>query len=130
MTMIHTALNAILADRPSFHRSETETARVFGADESCLSEREASRLADGTLACYSVDGKVLSFIIENVKSTSTTLETGAGCSTLAFALAQSDHVAITPDAGEVSRILEYGGSQKIDMGKVAFICEPSDEILP
>jgi len=123
-------LAAIVSDRPVFHRSETEIVRSFEPEESLLPRAEAQRLASGALVCYAIDKEVLSFIADNVGPTSRTLETGAGCSTLVFALRQSDHTAITPDADEIARIRAYAAEHDIDTTRVKFIAQPSEGYLP
>ncbi len=59
-----------------------------------------------------------------------TLETGAGSSTLAFAAGGTDHVAVTPDAGEEQRIRAQADHFGIDHSRVRFELGPSHEVLP
>ena len=59
-----------------------------------------------------------------------TLETGAGISTLVFALTMSNHVAITPNQAEIAAIKEYAESKKINLESITFVIETSDKCLP
>jgi hypothetical protein len=59
-----------------------------------------------------------------------TLETGAGSSTLAFAAGGADHVAVTPDQGEETRIRAQADRLGIDHSRVRFEIGPSHEVLP
>jgi predicted O-methyltransferase YrrM len=59
-----------------------------------------------------------------------TLETGAGSSTLAFAAGGADHVAVTPDAGEETRIRKQADRLGIDHSRIHFEIGPSHEVLP
>lgn len=55
-----------------------------------------------------------------------TLETGTGASTVVFAAAGTDHVAISPAADEHRRIVEWCAQAGIDSSRVRFCAEPSD----
>ena len=59
-----------------------------------------------------------------------TLETGAGSSTLAFAAGGANHVAVTTDAGEETRIRAQADRLGIDHSRVRFEIGPSHEVLP
>ena len=59
-----------------------------------------------------------------------TLETGAGSSTLAFAAAGTEHIAVTPDASEEDRIRAQADRLGIDHSQVRFEIGPSHEVLP
>src|SRR5215831_3071645 len=74
-------LERLIVERPSFHA-----------------------WPDGTPANWSVEPRVLRFIAAHVKPGMSTLETGAGQTTVAFALAGAHHICITPDQAQVDRI--------------------------
>jgi hypothetical protein len=59
-----------------------------------------------------------------------TLETGAGLSTLVFALKRSSHMAITPSTEEIKSISEYAASHSISMNSVRFVNATSETYLP
>lgn len=123
-------LKNILRDRPSFHRRETEVHRTFEADESVLPREAADRLLSTSLTCYGLDAEVLSFIADNLDAASRSLETGAGCSTLVFAIKGASHTAVTPSTSEIELIKEYGRQNDISLEKVRFVREPSERYLP
>ena len=72
----------------------------------------------------------LEWLEREVRPEMKTLETGAGASTLAFALGGSDHVAVTPDSGEEERIRAQAERLGIDTSRVRFEIGPSHEVLP
>jgi predicted O-methyltransferase YrrM len=123
-------IEKLLADRPAFHRRETEIDRSFQASESRLPPAMAEMFAAGGNACYAIEPDVLRFLADSVSARSKTLETGAGLSTLVFALRASAHIAVTPSRPEISSIRDYAASNGISLDSVRFICEPSEEFLP
>jgi hypothetical protein len=124
------AIERLLADRPAFHRSETEIHRSFQASESCLPPAMANQFASGGSACYAIQPEVLRFFADSVSPSSKTLETGAGLSTLVFAVRETAHIAVTPSKPEVSAIRDYAADNSISLTSVRFICEPSEYFLP
>ena len=58
-----------------------------------------------------------------------TLETGAGQTTVAFAIAGARHIAITPDLDQTQRIQDYCRQNDIE-NRVTFINASSDVVLP
>jgi Methyltransferase domain len=72
----------------------------------------------------------LRWLEREIRPGMTTLETGAGSSTLAFAAGGADHLAVTPDAGEERRIRAKAAALGIDASHVAFRLGPSHEVLP
>jgi len=59
----------------------------------------------------------------------TTLETGAGQTTVVFAISGTKHTCITPDTQEIERIKQYCDKLQISY-KINFIVGSSDIILP
>lgn len=72
----------------------------------------------------------LDWLEREIRPDMTTLETGAGASTLAFASGGADHVAVTPDAGEEERIRAQAERLGIETSRVRFEIGPSHEVLP
>jgi predicted O-methyltransferase YrrM len=124
------SLNRILADQPGFHKPETEIQRAFSPGESYLEARHSQESAEDSSVCHGIDAELASFLYENIDENSKTLETGAGVSTLIFALKKSDHVCVTPSQDEIAAIKEYAAKTDIPLGKVTFIAEKSDDYLP
>jgi predicted O-methyltransferase YrrM len=123
-------LERVISTRPSFHASETEVQRTFAPGESFLPEAEARKLAASGLTCYGIGEDVLRFIADSVGEGSRTLETGAGCSTLVFAIRKARHTAVTPSETEIRLIREYANSNGIKLADVNFVPEPSERYLP
>jgi Methyltransferase domain len=71
----------------------------------------------------------LEWLERNVTADMTTLETGAGGSTIVFAAAGSDHTAISPDPDEHRRLVEWCERRDISTERVHFLAEPSHTAL-
>lgn len=109
MTTVHPAnglraIEKLLADRPSFH-------------------------LDGE-AYWDCTPGTLHGILGSVREGDTTIETGAGASTVLFAAAGAVHTAISPAADEHRRIREYCDRIGVDHSKVNFVVGLSDDVLP
>jgi precorrin-6B methylase 2 len=72
----------------------------------------------------------LRWLEREVRPGMATLETGAGSSTLAFAAGGAEHVAVTPEPGEETRIRAQADRLGIDHSRVRFEIGPSHEVLP
>jgi hypothetical protein len=83
---------------------------------------------DGRPANWSVAPQVLRYLHDCLEPGWTTLETGAGQTTLAFAIAGTHHVCITPDCTEAKLIRAYCAAHGIE-DRVTFIHESSDVAL-
>ena len=84
---------------------------------------------DGKPANWAVAPDVLRFIHQNLTPGMRTLETGAGQTTVAFAIAGTQHICITPDREQAERIRAYCRLHGIDQ-ILTFIHESSDVALP
>ena len=73
---------------------------------------------------------VLAFVDGIVSGSMSTLETGAGVSTVLFALKECRHTCITPAEAEVERIKSFCESHRISTEKIQFIVGKSQNILP
>jgi len=73
---------------------------------------------------------VLDFIDGHVECDSRTLETGAGISTLLFALKGCHHTCVVPLEEEVTRLRDYCAARGIPLRKVKFEVERSEVALP
>src|SRR5580693_6665085 len=120
-------LEYVIAEKPRFHASETEISRSFDARESYLSESAARDLAAASLTCYGIGEEVLRFLADKVGPASQTLETGAGCSTLVFAIKGARHTVVTPSTDEVERIRVYAGEKGIVLQTVKFVTKASED---
>lgn len=123
-------LRQILTELPKFHTGETEIRRAFTAAESYLNRQEVEALNKKTPACYGISAEVAKFIYDSVDEGFKTLETGAGISTLVFALKKTEHIAVTPNEDEVLAIKEYAKSKDISLNSVEFVIDTSERFLP
>jgi predicted O-methyltransferase YrrM len=100
-------LGALLRDAPLFHVDEGLHPRSLQASD-----------------------EVLETIAAAVRPSWHTLETGAGLSTVVFALGGADHVCITPAPAEVEKIREYCAARGISLDAVTFHVGRSELVLP
>ncbi len=84
----------------------------------------------GQLVAWSLPRSTLDFIDAHVTERSKTLETGAGLSTILFALKGASHLCITPFQEEVDRIREYCQRRGVSLQKVDFRVDLSTSVLP
>ena len=78
---------------------------------------------------FGLSWDALAWIETHVSSDMTTLETGAGGSTIIFASTGSDHTTISPAEAEHARIRAYCQERNVPTGRVAFYPCASHEIL-
>jgi predicted O-methyltransferase YrrM len=83
---------------------------------------------DGKPANWSIASEALRYLYECLSPGMVTLETGAGQTTVAFAIAGTQHTCITPDEDQASRIRDYCSRRGISES-VTFIFESSDTAL-
>ena len=74
--------------------------------------------------------EALAWLEENVQEGMSTLETGAGASTMVFAASGARHHVVTPDAEEERRIRAACDERGIDASNVTFLIGRSHEVLP
>ncbi|MCL5746580.1 MAG: class I SAM-dependent methyltransferase [Acidobacteria bacterium] len=79
---------------------------------------------------WKLSDEELLFIDRAVDQNTRTIETGAGCSTVLFALKGADHTAIMPDRELADRILEYCAERRICTSGLKFIIDKSESALP
>ena len=79
---------------------------------------------------WSLDPSALEFLFEHVAPGARTLETGAGMSTVLFALKRAHHTCVTPAATEVARIRARCDAAGIPLDTIEFVVAPSERALP
>lgn len=84
----------------------------------------------GKPTSWQLEDEVLSFIHHNIDSKSKTLETGAGISTILFAIVQSEHTCIVPDIQQIHKIKEFCQRNNIPINRLNFIKGTSEQVLP
>jgi Methyltransferase domain len=72
----------------------------------------------------------LAWLEQNVNQGMSTLETGAGASTMVFAARGAEHEVVTPDPEEERRIRRACDERGIDASRVTFHIGRSQEVLP
>lgn len=82
------------------------------------------------VADYKLADEELRFLHRNVTPEMKTIETGAGASTIVFAMKGSEHTAIMPDADLAERIRSYCDDRGISHDNITFIVERSEHALP
>jgi Methyltransferase domain len=84
----------------------------------------------GNLVNMGLSADALGFIDAHVGPESHTLETGAGTSTILFALKGAKHICITPSAEEIDMIREFCRANGIETAGLTPICAASERALP
>lgn len=84
----------------------------------------------GNPVSWQLDEDVLRYINETITSQSKTLETGAGISTILFALKQSCHTCVVPDLSQIQKIKIYCEKNFIDTTNLHFAEGCSEKVLP
>lgn len=79
---------------------------------------------------YGLSECVLQFLAENTSNGTITLETGAGLSTILFALNGCRHTCIVPDQAQIQRITEFCSRRGIGLSTVTFHSDLSQNVLP
>jgi len=79
---------------------------------------------------WKLSDEELLFIWNHIEKDSKTIETGAGCSTVMFALKGTHHTCIVPDRALTERIVAFCKEKGIDTSRLNFIIEPSEKALP
>ncbi len=79
---------------------------------------------------YDLSDRALRLIDQNVDASSRTLETGAGISTILFAIKHTRHTCIVPESDLADRIKEYCRQKSVSAENVNFHLGRSENILP
>ena len=86
--------------------------------------------ASGEAISWQLSDEILHYIDQNVSEDSTTVETGAGISTILFAIKGSNHTCICPSQPQVDRIKAYCQQRQINIEKIEFKVDCSEDVLP
>lgn len=79
---------------------------------------------------WGIEDELLTFLEKRLTKNMRTLETGVGASTVAFARAATEHVAISPEGNEFARVKSFCESQGISTERVTYHLGMSQDILP
>jgi hypothetical protein len=88
------------------HSVFPEDVRAF-ADSPVASRVEFLRHTKAGPVSWKTGDTIVRYILQEVRDDYLTLETGAGCTTIAFATTAGHHICISPDAHGVTLIREY-----------------------
>jgi len=100
----------LIADPPAVHHMSFEDPSQMGV--------------------WSTEPSAYHFLAESWRPGWRTLETGSGISTLLLAGLGAEHHCVTPNAGEVERLLDYSAKHNISTERVTFSVGSSDVVLP
>lgn len=109
----------LLADPPKLHAFR----QTLGTPEGMFAPGEL-------INRWKLSDEELLFISKVVRKGSKTLETGAGCSTVLFALLGATHTCIVPDKPLTERIVAYCQEKGIPTSGLNFIVDVSERALP
>jgi predicted O-methyltransferase YrrM len=123
------AFERIFADRPLLHR--IDEIGDFRTERSALPVEMRDQLASMRgRQNWGVSKEFGRYLLDSIESNMRTLETGAGVSTLIFALGGSDHVAVAPWLDELDELRKYAVRVGIDVSRVDFVASASEDYLP
>ena len=108
----------------------SDYAAPIDLDELLANPPALHLLPDGTPAPHESSERVLRVIDENVRAGSATLETGAGLSTVLFALKEADHTCVVPFGTQIARIKDWCKGAGISLESVKFEQGRSEDVLP
>jgi hypothetical protein len=100
------------------------------AVEAVLADPPLPHVFQGKPHLWALSDEALVYLAGAVHSHQSTLETGAGISTVVFALCGSRHTAITPSEHEVQSLREYCRAKSVPLDCVEFRLGPSEIVLP
>lgn len=123
-------VDEIFAEQPCLHRGETETTRTIAPEQSSLPAAVVRQLMERQPVCWGIAREVGHYLREVLDPSWRTLETGAGLTTLVFGMRGCHHVAVTPNAHEVTSIKKYARAKRIAMSTVRFVVAQSEDYLP
>ena len=84
----------------------------------------------GNPVSWGASTRLLTYLARSLQDGQVTLETGAGVSTILFALKRTHHTAIVPDSAQVDRILNWCEQNEIATDRLKFIVDVSQRVLP
>jgi len=85
---------------------------------------------NGSPVNWGASSRLLKYLNQSLTEDSVTLETGAGISTIVFALNRCHHTVIVPDPDLVERIQQWCRDNQVLTDRVNFIIGTSERVLP
>jgi hypothetical protein len=124
----------LVGDLPAPPRPEAQPPPVepSGPSSAAFSRLLAAMpgIHGGGKITWGLSEDTLRFIDARVAEGARTLETGAGASTLLFAMKGAEHTCITPVGDEVERLKRFCEEQGVGTGRISFVVEKSQDALP
>jgi hypothetical protein len=84
----------------------------------------------GSLVNWGASSRLLKYLDRSLTEDSVTLETGAGLSTIVFALNRCHHTVIVPDPNLAERIQQWCRENKVSTDRLNFVIDTSQRVLP
>jgi hypothetical protein len=84
----------------------------------------------GNPVSWGAGDRLLRYLNDVLHEGDVTLETGAGLSTLVFAMKRCSHTVVAPDQGQADRILAWCAANDVKSDTLTFIVSPSEDVLP
>ena len=98
--------------------------------EEILAGPPQPHLFEGLPHLWGLGERALRFLFDSVPFGAQTLETGAGVSTVVFALAGAQHLAVTPSDHEAAALRAYCETKDVGIDRVTFQIDSSEAFLP
>jgi len=115
------AIDCLRRDKPKFHFADEDVIR--------RAAKGGYYFEPGDLS-LAVSPGVLKWISDHVTDSMTTIETGAGHTTVLLAAVSKHHYCCTNQAREIERISQYVSELGIPRDKVTFLHGSTDQTLP
>ena len=105
-------LQTLLREQPKFHATSID-----------------AELVKANCCNWAIEQPILAWISKNVKPGFTTLETGCGYSSVAFAIAGANHTVLSPIAAEHDAIQHWCKTHNINLAQTEFLAQASQDVL-
>jgi predicted O-methyltransferase YrrM len=104
-------------------------SNIEGREEYVLSRQAIKFHKDGE-ADWSISRESINLIHKFADGRKSTLETGAGFSTITFAASGSRHICVSPNEDEIQKIRDFCSQRQISLDNVTFVTGNSERVLP
>ena len=85
---------------------------------------------NGNLVSWRAGERLLRYMNAKLTEGDVTLETGAGLTTIVFAMKRCSHTVVVPDQGQADRIREWCTANGVQSDSLTFAVQPSEDVLP
>ena len=113
-----------------YHAPYAERAAVVTVADLVSDPPRLHEIQGELSARWNLQAADLMYLDEVIRPVMRTLETGAGLSTVVFALKGAKHTCIVPDPGLAQRIRSFCCGEGIPHGGIEFVLEGSERALP